>query len=159
MMFARRREELVNYYYALLTQYRDATDDEVKKLVRDMISYSYACRPAFNKILVSKEAAKIAKSCCGITDLSEYNDVRNFANDLNKLIIYEHTFTRRMFTEAMVDLAKNQFSREDVAKIVRRQQTAWISRTENKRLNDLHFVSKRPDNPLKAYEQARIEVK
>lgn len=144
--------ELVSSYHS--------TDDEVEqKWTKNLIQLG--CRKLEDFIVpsVSVKAQELAKQM-GIGDLSQYgwSDQKSKMNDPDRsLFHFEHILTVSGLVDRLLNLG-NEPSHDSVKSIIEKADVAWILKSEDQLLNEKGFKTRRPENPLDAYESCGIEL-
>ena len=166
------KNELAKMYLCLLKNYREAEDPYTQKHIKWVISNSFG-NVNINPIKVSKEANDIANKRfeeAGIEKRDYLIDIpyegqlkpinkgglgeENRGKD--KVFHWEHAYTRAMFVEELCKL-KIDATKEDVIKLLDKQQIIWVTADENKRLS-VKNKSKRDEGWRSAYEDVGITV-
>ncbi|NCB48066.1 MAG: DUF4268 domain-containing protein [Clostridia bacterium] len=118
---------------------------------------------SFTKRLASKKAYKEFLDLTGL-DIRDYDwksSVRT--KDEKKIVVHqlfadEHMTTAYDFKEELIWLFKqNKLSKELIKELISKQRMCWITRSENKKLNENGFIKHRAD-PLQAYKRCGIEI-
>ncbi len=150
---------VTNTLAELVTLYHSTNDETEQKWVKHLIQLGCRKLEDFITPRVSIKAKETADKM-GVGDLSQYgwSEQKSKMNDPDRSVFhFEHVVTVSDLVERLLKLGSNP-SFDSVKSVIGKADVAWILKSEDEVLNQNGFKSKRPDNPLEAYEQCGIEL-